>query len=85
MEEGDQIDWGNWMRSLEQIGVVASQSSENSAFMVLQEGKEGTVTNETLVLIDNRAGNKILAVCRGGFGYKPSDRMGLAEGSAAHR
>jgi ribosomal protein S11 len=53
--------------------------------MVLQEGKEGTVTNETLVLIDNRAGNKILAVCRGGFGYKPSDRMGLAEGSAAHR
>jgi DNA helicase HerA-like ATPase len=74
MEEGDQIDWGNWMRSLEQIGVVASQSSENSAFMVLQEGKEGTVTNETLVLIDNRAGNKILAVCRGGFGYNEALR-----------
>jgi hypothetical protein len=74
MDDGDQIDWGSWTRSLEQIGVVASQSSENSAFMVLQEGKEGTVTNETLVLIDNRAGNRILAVCRGGFGYNEALR-----------
>ncbi|MDJ0273895.1 MAG: ATP-binding protein [Nitrososphaerota archaeon] len=71
-EEG--IDWSSWTKSLEQIGVIASQSTENSAIMVLQEGKEGTVTNETLVLIDNRAGNKILAVCRGGFGYNDALR-----------
>ncbi len=74
MEGNEPIDWSSWTRSLEQIGVVASQSSENSALMVLQEGKEGTVTNETLVLIDNRSGNKILAVCRGGFGYNDALR-----------
>jgi len=74
MDDESSIDWESWTKSLEQIGVVASRSTENSALMILQEGKEGTVTNETLVLIDNRAGNKILAVCRGGFGYNDALR-----------
>ncbi|MCS7145256.1 MAG: DUF87 domain-containing protein [Nitrososphaerota archaeon] len=54
---------------LEQIGIVASRSRETDAECILLEGKEKEVTSETLVLVDNRNGNKILAVCRGGVGY----------------
>ncbi|MEM3155414.1 MAG: DUF87 domain-containing protein [Nitrososphaerota archaeon] len=53
---------------LEQIGIVASPTRVNEAGCILQEGKEREVTSESLVLIDNRNGNKILAVCREGAG-----------------
>jgi len=36
---------------------------------ILHEGEEKKITTESLVLIDNRNGNKILAVCRMGIGY----------------
>lgn len=62
------INWEEILGDLEQIGIVASPSGENEAFCVLQEGKEKVVTSETIVLIDNRNGNKVLAVCRGGQG-----------------
>jgi hypothetical protein len=60
------FDW-NGVR-LRQIGIVASPSEENLAQCILHEGEERRVTTETLVLIDNRNGNKILAVCRRGMG-----------------
>ncbi|MEM0482462.1 MAG: DUF87 domain-containing protein [Nitrososphaerota archaeon] len=60
------VDWERL--ELEQIGIVASPSRETDADCILQEGKEREVTSETLVLIDNRNGNKVLAVCRGGVG-----------------
>ncbi len=63
----------NWDSvKLEQIGIVASPAHENSAMCILQEGKETEVTAETLVLIDNRNGNKIVAICRGGLGSNDS-------------
>ncbi|MCS7117386.1 MAG: DUF87 domain-containing protein [Thaumarchaeota archaeon] len=59
---------------LEEIGVVASGSRENESLVILYEGMEKLVTNETLVLIDNRNGNKVLAICRGGFGVNDALR-----------
>lgn len=56
------------MDELEQIGIIANRSRETEAECILLEGKEREVTSETLVLIDNRNGNKVLAVCRGGVG-----------------
>jgi hypothetical protein len=59
----------DWDRvKLRQIGIVASPSEENLVRCILHEGEEKRVMTETLVLIDNRNGNKILAVCRQGMG-----------------
>lgn len=60
------FDWNGI--KLRQIGIVASPSGENLAQCILHEGEEKKITTETLVLIDNRNGNKILAVCRRGMG-----------------
>ncbi|MDW7978013.1 MAG: DUF87 domain-containing protein [Candidatus Caldarchaeum sp.] len=57
---------------LEQIGIGASPAYESEAMCILQEGKETEVTTETLVLIENRSGNKILAICRSGTGSNDS-------------
>ncbi|MEM1922275.1 MAG: ATP-binding protein [Nitrososphaerota archaeon] len=66
----------NWEgMELEEIGLVASPSRETDADCVLKEGKEKEVATETLVLINNRNGNKILAVCRGGLGSNDSLRI----------
>ncbi|MEM1942500.1 MAG: DUF87 domain-containing protein [Candidatus Caldarchaeum sp.] len=62
--------WNNL--KLEQIGIVASPAYESEAMCILQEGKEAEVTTEMLVLIDNRNGNKILAICRSGTGSNDS-------------
>jgi hypothetical protein len=53
---------------MKKIGIVSSGSSETDAQIVLNEGMEKEVKVEDLILIDNRAGNKILAVCRKGIG-----------------
>ncbi|MDQ1281299.1 MAG: hypothetical protein QG670_2564 [Thermoproteota archaeon] len=53
---------------MKKIGIVSSGSSETDAQIVLNEGMEKEVKVEDLVLIDNQAGNKILAVCRKGIG-----------------
>ncbi|BAJ50711.1 conserved hypothetical protein [Candidatus Caldarchaeum subterraneum] len=64
------VDWSGV--KLEQIGLVASPSGENGAMCILQDGMETRVTTETLVLIENRNGNKLLAVCRSGLGSNDS-------------
>lgn len=66
------MDWSKV--KLEQIGIVASPSKETEADCILHEGMERSVTTETLVLIDNRNGNKVLAVCRSGQGSNDSLR-----------
>lgn len=68
------VDLDGLKGSLEEIGVVASGSRENESLVILYEGKERVVTNESLVLIENRNGNKVLAICRGGFGINDSLR-----------
>ena len=60
------LDWNSI--GLTQIGIVASPARETEAMCILHEGEEKRVTTETLVLIDNRNWNKILAVCRRGTG-----------------
>jgi len=50
------------------VGIVSSGSSETEASVILNEEKEKEVKVEDLVLIENRAGNKILGVCRKGSG-----------------
>ncbi len=63
----------NWDHlRLEQIGIVASPTHEAEAICILHDGKESEVTTETLVLIENRCGNKILAICRAGTGSNDS-------------
>jgi DNA helicase HerA-like ATPase len=52
--------------ALRRIGIVASGATELSATVILSEGEEKKVKAEDLVLIDNKGGNKVLAVCRGG-------------------
>ncbi|MEM3398467.1 MAG: DUF87 domain-containing protein [Nitrososphaerota archaeon] len=58
------------------IGIVCSGASESSATVVLYDGMEKEVKNESLVLIRNRNGGNVLAVCRGGLGINESLRTG---------
>lgn len=57
---------------MRKIGIVASGSSETGARVILNEGEEKTVKVEDLVLIKNRNGNDVFAVCRGGLGSNDS-------------
>ncbi|MFH0897381.1 MAG: hypothetical protein V1850_04965 [Candidatus Bathyarchaeota archaeon] len=59
---------------MKDIGLVSSPSSETEAHMVLNEGLEKDVKVEDIVLIENKAGNKILAVCRKGVGNNDNIR-----------
>lgn len=56
------------MIKLRKIGIVASGSSVLDAAVILAEGEEQYVKAEDLVLIHNRNGNEIMAICRGGLG-----------------
>lgn len=58
------------------IGIICSGASESSAIVVLYEGMEKEVKNESLVLIKNKNGGNVLAVCRGGLGINDSLRTG---------
>ena len=51
-----------------QIGVVSSGASESRASVILYDGMEKVVRNESLVVIRNKNGGDVLAVCRGGRG-----------------
>jgi len=53
---------------MRRIGIVASGSTVLDADVILAEGEEKSVKAEDLVLINNRNGNKIMAVTRGGLG-----------------
>ncbi|MCL7382964.1 MAG: ATP-binding protein [Thaumarchaeota archaeon] len=58
------------------IGIICSGASESSATVVLYDGMEKEVKNESLVLIKNKNGGSVLAVCRGGLGINESLRTG---------
>ncbi len=60
--------------AMKDIGIVSSPSSETEAQMVLNEGLEKEVKVEDLVVIENKAGNRILAVCRKGTGNNDNIR-----------
>ena len=53
---------------MRRIGIVASGSTVLDAGVILAEGEERSVKAEDLVVINNRNGNKIMAVTRGGLG-----------------
>ncbi|MCL7399371.1 MAG: ATP-binding protein [Thaumarchaeota archaeon] len=50
------------------IGIVASHATESRVTVILNDGMEKEVESESLVLVENRDGGKILAVCRSGIG-----------------
>ncbi|MCS7136503.1 MAG: ATP-binding protein [Nitrososphaerota archaeon] len=53
---------------MKNIGIVASHATESRVTVILNEGMEKEVESESLVLVENRNGGKILAVCRSGVG-----------------
>jgi hypothetical protein len=69
---------------LRKIGIVASESSVISAALILNEGEEKKVRAEDIVLITNRNGNKVLAVCRGGLGSNENLRTGAYSPGVAY-
>ncbi|MCS7143090.1 MAG: ATP-binding protein [Aigarchaeota archaeon] len=68
------IDWSEIISKIEQVGIVGSPSGDNTASCILHDGMEKVLRDEALVLIDNRNGNKILAVCRKGQGFNEALR-----------
>jgi len=66
------------------IGIVASGSSETSARVILNEGEEKTVKVEDLILIKNRNGNDVFAVCRGGVGSNDNLKTGAYSPGVAY-
>ena len=58
------------------IGMVSSGASESRATVILYDGMEKVVKNESLVIIRNKNGGNVLAVCRGGKGLNENVRTG---------
>ena len=58
------------------IGIIASDSTENDARVILNEGEEKRVRAEDLVLVENRNEGKILAVLRRGLGSNENLKPG---------
>jgi len=54
--------------------MVSSGASESRATVILYEGMEKVVQNESLVVIRNKNGGDVLAVCRGGRGVNENVR-----------
>ena len=61
---------------MKKVGIVASDSSEEKAVGLLQEGFESEVRAEDLVLMKNRIGHQVLGVLRGGAGIDESLKVG---------
>ncbi|MCD6480090.1 ATP-binding protein [Candidatus Bathyarchaeota archaeon] len=59
---------------LEHIGFIGDGAGITWAPLILIEGKEREVGTEELVIIENLNGNRVLAVCRRGFGRSPGLR-----------
>lgn len=53
----------------------AGRATETDAAVIPNEDEEKRVKTEDLVLIANKCGNKVLAVCRGGLGS--NENLGL--------
>ncbi len=58
------------------IGIIASDSTETDARVILNEGEEKKVRAEDLVMVDNRNEGKILAVLRRGWGSNENLKPG---------
>jgi len=68
---------------MRKIGLIASDSSEGSAEVILQEGEEGRVEVETLVLVENRS-SRVLGVLRTGRGFNEGLRVGAYRPGVAY-
>ena len=66
------------------IGIVASGSTVMDATVILAESEEKNVRSEDLVLVRNRNGNEIMAVCRGGLGSNENLRTGTYSPGVAY-
>jgi len=71
-------------KEMRRIGIVASGASETGARVVLNEGEEKAVKVEDLVLIKNRNGNDVFAVCRGGLGSNDNLKTGAYSPGVAY-
>ena len=60
--------------NLERIGFIGDGAGITWAPLILIEEKEREVGTEELVLVENLNGNRVLAVCRKGFGRSPGLR-----------
>lgn len=58
------------------IGIIASDSTENDARVILNEGEERRVRAEDLVMVENRNEGRILAVLRRGLGSNENLKPG---------
>lgn len=72
------------MGALRKIGIIASGSSEMSATVILNEGEERRVKAEDLVLIRNKGGNDVLAICRRGEGCNENLKVGAFSPGVAY-
>ncbi len=71
---------------MRKVGIVASGSTVIDAAVILNEGEEKQVKAEDLVVIENRNDNRIMAVCRTGFGSNENLRVaGFSPGIAYAR
>lgn len=61
---------------MRKIGIVASGSTQSQATVLLNAGEEKKVKAEDLVLVKNKGGNEILAVCRSGMGVNENLKAG---------
>jgi hypothetical protein len=69
---------------MRRIGIIASNSTEMTAAVILNEGEEKNVKAEDLVLVKNRNGNIVLAVCRGGLGSNENLKTGAYSPGVAY-
>jgi hypothetical protein len=71
---------------MRKVGIVASLSTVIDATVILNAGEEKSVKAEDLVIIDNRNGNRIMAVCRTAVGSNENLRaIGFSPGIAYAR
>lgn len=61
---------------MRKVGIVASGSTVIDAAVILNEGEEKAVKAEDLLVIHNKNGNKIMAVCRAAVGSNENLRVG---------
>lgn len=69
---------------MKKVGTAASDSSEEKAVALLQEGFESEAKAEDLVLIKYSIGEEVLGVLRGGMGIDESLKVGTYRPSVAY-
>ena len=64
------------LNDLNLIGITGSTTSTTEAPLILIEGKEREVREEDIVVVENKNGGLILAVCRQGIGVNENLKVG---------